>query len=220
MRVLLLIVTAVISYYLGSLNGAIIIARFIYHRDVRDYGSGNAGLTNFCRTFGYGAGALVVGIDLLKSAAAVLIGGALLSLVDAKLIGRLFAGFCLIMGHIFPAFHQFRGGKGVLCGMTTAFLIDWRVGLLCLLVFLMIVIFTRYVSLGSIVGMVLCPAFMWMFGYDTLSGVLALLCALLIVVKHAENIVRLIVGTENKLTLTGQRRVPKAEPEDPYWEEK
>ena len=92
--------------------------------------------------------------------------------------------------------------------MTVAFLVDWRVGLSCLLVFGLIVIFTRYVSLGSIVSMALFPVFMWFFGYDTLSAVLALLCALLIVVKHAENIVRLIGGTESKLKI-GRRKTAR-----------
>ena len=205
MRVLLLIITAIISYYFGSLNGSIISARFVYRKDVRNYGSGNAGLTNFYRNFGASGVALVILIDILKSAAAVLIGGALLSIVDAKLVGKLFAGFCLIMGHIFPAYYQFRGGKGVLCGITMAFLVDWRVGLCCLLGFVLTVVFTHYVSLGSIVGAALCPVFMWMFGHDALAGILALLCALLIIVKHAENIVRLIGGTESKLKFGGHR---------------
>ena len=205
MRVLLLIVTAIVAYYLGSLNGAILTARFIYHKDVRDYGSGNAGLTNFYRNFGAPGMVSVILVDILKSVIAVLLGGALMSTVEAGMIGRLFAGFCLIMGHIFPAFYQFRGGKGVLCFMTMAFLVDWRAGLLCVLVFALIVIFTRFVSLGSVAAALLCPLFLWMFGHDTLSGVLALLCALLIAVKHSENIVRLIAGTENKLTIGGHR---------------
>ena len=205
MRVLLLVVTAAVSYYLGSLNGAIISARFIFRKDVRDYGSGNAGLTNYYRNFGAPGVALVMLIDIAKSVAAVLIGGALLGIVGANLVGRFFAGFCLIMGHIFPAYYQFRGGKGVLCGLTVAFLVDWRVGLSCLLAFGLVVIFTRYVSLGSIVSMALFPVFLWMFGYDTLSAVLALLCALLVVIKHAENIVRLIGGTESRLKIGRER---------------
>ena len=215
MRVLLLIVTAVIAYYLGSLNGAILSARFIFHKDVRDYGSGNAGLTNFYRNFGSTGMALVILIDILKSVLAVLIGGWLLSAVDAKIIGKLFAGFCLIMGHVFPAFHQFKGGKGVMCFMTMAFLTDWRAGLCSLLAFLLIVIFTRYVSLGSVAAALLCPLFLWMFGYETLPGVLALLCALLVVVKHAENIVRLIAGTESKLKIGGRRPERDEDFEDP-----
>jgi glycerol-3-phosphate acyltransferase PlsY len=214
MTVLLLILTAIIAYCLGSLNGAIITARFIFHRDVRDYGSGNAGLTNYYRCFGVPGLTLVILIDILKSAAAVLLGGALLKLVGAAETGRLFAGFCLMMGHIFPVLYQFRGGKGVLCGATMAFLVDWRVGLICIGAFLILVILTRYVSLGSMVGAACCPLGMWIFAHETLSCVLALFCALLILVKHAENILRLIGGREGKLTLSGGMRRPRPDEED------
>ena len=207
MRVLLLILTAFISYALGSLNGAIIAARFVFRKDVRDYGSGNAGLTNYYRSFGIPGLAIVAGIDILKSVIAVLVGGALLGIADAKLIGKLFAGFCLMMGHIYPAYYQFRGGKGVMCAYVTAFLVDWRVGLCCLIAFAVVVFFTHYVSLGSIIGTALCPLLMSAFGHEGLVCVLALLCALLVIVKHAENIVRLIGGTERKLRLVSRRRV-------------
>ena len=201
MKVLLLILTAAIAYFLGGVNGAIIISKCFYRRDIRNFGSGNAGLTNYFRTFGGVSTLLVIAIDIVKSIIAVNIGGWLLGTVDAKVVGKLFAGFCLIMGHMYPAYYHFRGGKGVLCGVTMAFAVDWRVGLGCLAVFFIVVVFTRYVSLGSMLGALACPVLLWVFGYQTLEGVLGLLCALLIVVKHAENIVRLIGGTERKLEL-------------------
>lgn len=203
MRTLYLILTAIIAYALGSINGAIIAGRYVFRKDVRSYGSGNAGLTNYYRNFGTPGIILLVLIDVLKAVAAVLIGGALLNKSGAREIGMLFAGFCLILGHMFPAYYQFRGGKGVLSGVAVAFLVDWRVGLCCFLTFLILLMFTRYVSLGSIVGAVLFPVYIWIFGHDRLSIILGLLCALLIVIKHAENIVRLIGGTERKLNLSG-----------------
>ncbi len=206
MRTLYLILTAIIAYGLGSINGAIITGRFVFHKDVRRYGSGNAGLTNYYRNFGTPGIVLLVLIDVLKAVAAVLIGGALLKSSDAREVGMLFGGFCMILGHMFPAYYQFRGGKGVLSGVTLAFLVDWRVGLCCLLTFLILVLFTRYVSLGSVVGSALFPVYLWIFGHDKLSIVLGVLCALLIVIKHAENIVRLIGGTESRLNLGGSRR--------------
>ena len=215
MRVLLLILTAAIAYYLGSLNGAIIAARFVFHKDVRNYGSGNAGLTNYYRSFGMPGLAIVAGIDILKSVLAVIIGGALLGIVGAKPVGKLFAGFCLIMGHVYPAYYQFRGGKGVMCAYVTAFLVDWRVGLCCLIAFAVVVIFTRYVSLGSMIGAALCPLLMLAFGHDGLACILALLCALLVIVKHAENIIRLLRGTENRLRLGSRRPVRDEDFEDP-----
>ena len=199
MKVLLLIVTAVAAYILGGVNGAIIASRLLHHKDIRKYGSGNAGLTNYYRTFG-GPGALaVIGVDVLKAVLATLIGGWLLGIEGAVVVGKLFGGFCAILGHMFPVYYRFRGGKGVLSGVSMAFVVDWRVGLGCLVVFLIVVLFTRYVSLGSMLGALSCPVLLWIFSYDTLEGVLGLLCALLIVIKHAENIVRLIGGTERRL---------------------
>ena len=206
MRTLYLILTAIIGYCLGSINGAIIAGFFVHHKDVRRYGSRNAGLTNYYRNFGTPGLVVLVLIDVLKAVIAVLIGGALMNKVEAREVGMLFAGFCVILGHMFPALFQFRGGKGVLSGVTMAFLVDWRVGLCCLLTFLILVLFTRYVSLGSVVGSALCPVYLWVFGHEKLSIILGALCALLIVVKHAENIVRLIGGTERRINLGGSRK--------------
>jgi glycerol-3-phosphate acyltransferase PlsY len=206
MRTLYLILIAIISYALGSLNGAIIAGHFILHKDVRRYGSRNAGLTNYYRNFGTTGIIVLVLIDVLKTVIAVLIGGALMNKVDAKEVGMLFAGFCVILGHMFPALFQFRGGKGVLSGITMAFLMDWRVGLCCLLTFLILLLFTRYVSLGSVVGAALCPVYLWIFGHERLSIILGALCALLIVIKHAENIVRLISGTERRIDFGASRK--------------
>ena len=199
MSVFLLIVTAIEAYFLGGINGAILSSRLIFHRDIREFGSKNAGLTNYYRTFGVAGVAMVLAIDIVKSVIAILIGGALMNIVDAYVVGKLFAGFCLVLGHMYPALYRFKGGKGVLCGGVMAWMIDWRVGLGCWAVFLIVVIFTRYVSLGSILASLSCSVFVWAFQYDTLEGVLALLVGLLITVKHAENILRLIGGTESKL---------------------
>ena len=212
MRTLFLILIAIIAYVLGSINGAIIAGRFVFHKDVRRYGSGNAGLTNYYRNFGTPGIILLVLIDVLKTVAAVLIGAALMKRFDAREVGMLFAGFCTILGHVFPALFRFRGGKGVLCGVTMAFLVDWRVGLCCFLTFMILVLFTRYVSLGSVAGSALCPVYLWVFGHEKLSVILCALCALLIVIRHAENIVRLIGGTESRLDLGGRHE--KDEDED------
>ena len=201
MKVVLLVLTAAIAYFLGGLNGAIISSMGFFHRDIRNYGSGNAGLTNYLRTFGANSIVMVVLIDIAKSVLAILAGGWLLGFVGYPVVGKLFAGFCLAMGHMYPVYYGFKGGKGVLCTGVTVMMVDWRVGLICLGIFLVTVIFTRYVSLGSILGTLFWPVFLWVFGYAPLEGTLALLTALLVVVKHAENIVRLIGGTENKLNL-------------------
>ena len=205
MIALRLVLIAVIAYTLGSINGAILISRFVYHRDVRKYGSHNAGLTNFYRTFGGTSAAFVILIDVVKSVVAILLGGLIMRGAGAAEVGKLFAGFCLILGHIFPAIHHFRGGKGAMCGLIMTFLVDWRVGLCVLLTFLIVVVFTRYVSLGSMLGSLACPISMLIFGHTVFCCILALLSALLIIVQHAENILRLIGGTERKLELHAHR---------------
>jgi len=213
MTALRLIAIAVISYVLGGVNGAILISRFVYHKDVRRYGSGNAGLTNFYRTFGFGSAVGVILIDVLKSVAAVLLGGLILRGVGQQEVGRLFAGFCLILGHIFPAFYRFHGGKGALCGLIMSFLVDWRVGLCVLATFLIAVVFSRYVSLGSMLGALACPVSMLIFGHLPFCCILALLSAMLIIVQHAGNILRLINGNERRLDLHG-RQSGREEPAD------
>ena len=219
MSALLLILIAVIAYVFGSVNGAIIISRFVYHKDIRKFGSGNAGLNNMLRVFGLTGGAMVLLIDVVKSILAVLIGGWLLSIVGAKETGQLFAGFCLIMGHVFPMYYHFKGGKGALCGIVLMFVVDWRAGLCCLAVFLIVVALTRYMSLGSMTGAILSPVFMIAFSHEGLNCLMALLCGLLIIVEHAENILRLIGGTESKFSLGGgsPRRSRRDEDEEDFY---
>ena len=148
---------AVVSYLLGSLNGAVIASKYVFHRDVREYGSGNAGLTNFYRTFGTPGLLIVLGTDVVKSLIAVLIGGAVMGIVEYPTVGKLFAGFCLMLGHIYPVFYGFRGGKGVLCAETMLLIVSFPTGLVSLLIFVGIVWATRYVSLGSICGALIAP---------------------------------------------------------------
>lgn len=202
MKVMFLIITAICAYFLGGINGAIITSRFFFRDDIRKHGSGNAGLTNFHRTYGIGGIAMVLAIDVLKSVVAVLIGGALMNIVGEKTVGQIFAGFCLMMGHIFPAFYDLKGGKGVLCAGTLILMVDPIVGLCCWAVFILVVICTRYVSLASMLACLSAPIFMVVFKFSGLEVVLILLCALVVVVKHAENILRLIGGTENRLNFS------------------
>ena len=185
---------AVVSYLLGSLNGAVIASKYVFHRDVREYGSGNAGLTNFYRTFGTPGLLTVLGTDVVKSLIAVLIGGAVMGIVEYPTVGKLFAGFCLMLGHIYPVFYGFRGGKGVVCAAVTLLCVDIRLGLLALVIFAVIVAFTRYVSLGSICAALVAPLGVWA-EFGGLCGWLCLFCTLLLVIKHRSNIRRLLTKT-------------------------
>lgn len=191
---------AVVSYLLGSLNGAVIASKYVFRRDVRDYGSGNAGLTNFYRTFGVPGLLIVLGTDVIKSLIAVLIGGLVMGIVEYPAVGKLFAGFCLMLGHIYPVFYGFRGGKGVVCAGVTLLCVDFRVGVLVLVIFAVIVAITRYVSLGSICASLIAPLGVWA-EFGGLCGWLCLFCTLLIIVKHRGNIRRLLHKTEPKLVI-------------------
>ena len=142
----LLVLIAAAAYVLGSVNGSIIVSRYLFHSDVRTMGSGNAGLTNFYRNYGPKGIAGVLGIDIAKGVLAALIGGLVFPLAtgDQALkpeyvdIGRLFAVFCLILGHVFPVFYGFRGGKGILSGGTLVLLLNWRVAAVAWALFLLL----------------------------------------------------------------------------------
>lgn len=202
----LLVLIAALAYCLGSINGAIIVSRLMFGSDVREMGSGNAGLTNFYRSFGPRGIAGVVGIDAGKGVLAALLGGLLLGLAgtealrpEFQAVGRLFATFCLILGHAFPAFHELRGGKGILCGAAAIFVVDYRAGFICLLVFALAVVVTHYVSLGSILGAISVPITLLARGFSGLSLTLVCFSVALIVCKHGANIVRILRHTESRL---------------------
>lgn len=197
---LFLIIIAVASYLMGGLNGAIISSKTIHQKDVRNYGSGNAGLTNFNRTFGTKGILIVLGVDILKTVLSTLLGGWLLGSLGYPALGRVFAAFCAMMGHVYPVYYKFKGGKAVLCGGTAAWMIDWRVGLICCTVFAVVVVFTRYVSLGSMLASVCLPLTLLAFGFTGLECGIGLFCALLIIFAHRENLRRLIHGTEPKFS--------------------
>lgn len=196
----LLVLIAAMAYVLGSVNGAIIVSRYLFHSDVRTMGSGNAGLTNFYRNYGAKGIAGVLGIDIAKGLLAALIGGLIFPLAtgDEALkpeyvdIGRLFATFCLILGHVFPVFYGFRGDKGILCGVSAVFIVDYNAGVIALVVFVLAFLLTRYVSLGSVLGTISVPVTLLAKGFSGLCLILACLSVLLIIMKHGENIVRII----------------------------
>ena len=196
----LLVLIAAAAYVLGSVNGSIIVSRYLFHSDVRTMGSGNAGLTNFYRNYGPKGIAGVLGIAIAKGVLAALIGGLVFPLAtgDQALkpeyvdIGRLFATFCLILGHVFPVFYGFRGGKGILCGVSAVFIVDYNAGVIALVVFVLAFLLTRYVSLGSVLGTISVPVTLLAKGFSGLCLILACLSVLLVIMKHGENIVRII----------------------------
>ncbi|NLW65535.1 MAG: glycerol-3-phosphate acyltransferase [Clostridiales bacterium] len=204
--ILFLVLTALVSYCLGGINGAIITSVNYFKKDVRNFGSGNAGLTNFSRTFGEEHVLLVLFVDVVKTIIAVWFGGWLMGRLGLADIGKLFAGFCTILGHIYPPYYSFRGGKGSLCSCALAFMVDWRLGLIGIIIFLVVVIFTKYVSLGSIIAVLSLPVVLWSLGFTGLEGLLGLFCATVVIFAHRENIKRLLNGTESKLSIGSKGR--------------
>ncbi|NLV50735.1 MAG: glycerol-3-phosphate 1-O-acyltransferase PlsY [Clostridiales bacterium] len=195
-----LTLTALLSYIIGGVNGSIIASKYIFHKDIREMGSGNAGLTNFYRIFGTKGVLLVLAIDILKSAIAVIVGHALMRFFGFPMTGEVFAGFFLILGHVFPVWYGFRGGKGVLCCGILVLFIDWRIGLICWIAFILVTVLTKYVSLGSMVGSIVFPIGIAAYGGWWLQVLLSILCCLLIIVMHRKNIIRLILHKEPKFS--------------------
>ena len=192
---------AIVSYFLGCFNGAVIVSKYILRDDVRTHGSGNAGLTNFYRTFGGPLTAVVILCDVLKAVIAVLIGAWIFGMMGNALLGKYWAALFCLLGHMFPCMFHFKGGKGILSGGTIALMIDWRVALVVWGGFLILAVLTRYVSLGSLWAGASFPFISWYCYPDPLIVVLAFACGGLVVWQHRANIKRLLNGTENKFSL-------------------
>ena len=193
------LVVALLSYFLGCFNGAVLISTFIIKDDIRGHGSGNAGLTNFYRTYGARYALPVILLDMGKTAASTLIGGYMfLCLYEDWTLGVLVAGLGCIIGHVFPAFYGFKGGKGILAGSILVIMLDWRMALVAWGLFVLAVFFTRYISLGSI-SAASSVAVSALFLYDRpVYIILAVVTAALVVWSHRSNIVRLVKGNESK----------------------
>ena len=209
---------AVLAYFLGCFNGAVVVSRYILRDDVRNHGSGNAGLTNFYRTFGGPLTLVVILSDAVKAVVAVLFAMWIAGAISPQLItlSKYWAGMFCLLGHMFPVTFQFRGGKGILSGGTIALMIDWRVALVVWGGFLTLAIATRYVSLGSCWAGLSFPFVTWFVYQDELITVLAVIIGCLILWKHRGNMVRIAKGTESKFTLH-KKQNPEAETasEDP-----
>ena len=196
-----IVIAALVSYFLGNHNGAICVS-LMMGDDVRTHGSGNAGLTNFIRSYGTGRALLVVLIDAGKAVLACLVSGLLLAGHGLELQGRMLGGLFVLLGHVYPALQGFRGGKGILSGWFIAWTVDWRVALAIGLVFFAVYFATRYVSLGSVLAAAAFGVGFAVFHHNDLWVCLGgLLMSLLCLFAHRSNIVRLLKGQERKTDL-------------------
>ena len=200
------LICAAIAYLLGGLNFAIIISRVKYRDDIRKHGSGNAGMTNMMRTYGRAAGIFTLLGDLLKAVVAVLLTEMLMGEVSAHI-----AGLACMLGHCFPCWYGFKGGKGVAVAAATILSLEPIVFLIVLIVFIIVVAVTKYISLGSIMGGLMYPLVLKAFYphthlpqyYSSLYFVIlicSVLTTLLLLYMHRENMKRLLAGKENKFS--------------------
>lgn len=204
---LVAVAVAAAAYFLGSLNFAIIISAKQYKQDIRNFGSNNAGMTNMMRTYGKKAAALTLIGDALKAVVSCAIG-----YVALGQIGAYIAGLFCIVGHIFPIYYKFKGGKGVVTAGITILMCNPVVFLIVITIFLILVLFTRYISFGSVMSILLYPLILDRIDkllpvwgkYDgtegSIGGWIACIIAVLIVFKHIPNIKRLLNGTESKFS--------------------
>lgn len=195
----ILLLMAVMGYLFGSLNFAVIIGKLFYKTDVRQHGSGNAGATNVQRTLGSKAAAFVALGDFLKGIAAYFIAYLVGGIFEQPVLFACICGFAAVIGHNYPLYFHFKGGKGILTSLGLSFAIDWRAALITLVVSILIIAMTRYVSLGSILGCIANVGLILLFDADPLKIWFIALLAILAVIRHHANIKRLIKGEESKL---------------------
>ncbi len=206
MEWLWLVPVVAVAYLIGSISSAILIGKVVGGDDIRSHGSGNAGATNTLRTYGKKAAIFVLVLDCLKAVIAILLGILIADLAGLEpRYGAYSAGVGAALGHNFPIYFHFRGGKGVLVSAVYMLFADWRIGLVVLILSLVLMAVTRYVSLGSVLG---AAAFfvisLFVHWGDVVYLLFAFVMAGTLIVMHHTNIGRLLAGTESKL---GQKKV-------------
>ena len=202
------IIVTIIAYLIGSINFSIIISKKMAGFDVREKGSGNAGTTNMLRSVGKRAAALTLVCDILKGVVAVLVAilaGAIIKNLDKSLLVQLSA-IAVVIGHTFPIFFGFKGGKGVATSLGVLLIVNWKIGLICLVFAVVLIALTRMVSVGSVGAAILYPVLVLFIGTNfTVSQgsgylVFSILLALLVAFNHRSNIKRILEGKENKIS--------------------
>ena len=203
------IIIAIIAYLVGSINFSIIISKRMAGFDVREKGSGNAGTTNMLRSVGVKAAAITLLCDILKGVVviliAILIGNIVDGLDDALLVQL--AGIFVIIGHTFPIFFGFKGGKGIATSLGVLLMSNWQIGLICLVFALVLMVITRMVSVGSIAAAILFPVLVIFIGQNYIVPVnnwsyliFSIIVAVLVLFNHRENLKRIFTGKENKIS--------------------
>jgi len=204
------IIVAIIAYLIGSVSFSVIISKKMAGFDVREKGSGNAGSTNVLRTVGKKAAAITLICDVLKGVVSILLAllaGVIIKDLDKALLVQL-AGVFVIIGHTFPIFFKFKGGKGIATSLGVLLMINWQIGLICLVFALLLMALTRMVSVGSIAAAVLFPVLVLFINQNYIVAessnwsylIFSVIIALLVFFNHRANLKRIVTGTENKLS--------------------
>ena len=204
-------IVAIIAYLIGSINFSVILSKKMAGFDVRDKGSGNAGTTNMLRSVGKKAAAITLVCDILKGVVAILI-AMLMNKIFPNSNGALLvqiAGVAVILGHTFPIFFKFKGGKGVATSLGVLIMSNWQIGLICLVFALILIILTQMVSVGSIAAAILYPVLTIFIPQNYIIPgnyiIYSIVLAVIIVFNHRENVKRLLSGTENRISLKGTK---------------
>lgn len=199
-------IMAIIAYLIGSINFSVILSKKMAGFDVRDKGSGNAGTTNMLRTVGKKAAVITLICDILKGVIAILIAmafGKMFSDVNSALLIQV-AGVAVILGHTFPIFFKFKGGKGVATSLGVLIMSNWQIGLICLVFALILIILTQMVSVGSIAAAILYPVLTLFIPQNYIVPgnyiIYSIVLAVIIIFNHRKNVKRLLNGTENRIS--------------------
>lgn len=213
--VLLYAISAVVAYLVGGVNPAIVLSKLVYHEDIRTLGSGNPGFTNFKRVYGGKVAWLVFLLDISKGVVLCSVFGPLFARFGGSFaefaFGASYVGFFAMLGHCYPVWYGFKGGKGFLVAAATIWFMDWHAGLVALCIMMLLLFTVKYMSLSVICAAVSCPITLAIVGISYPVMVCCILSVFLMIWRHKENIVRLARGTERKFSLFGHKKTAEAE---------
>jgi len=208
MQIIIFALLAIMSYLVGGINGAIIMSRLVYHEDIREKGSRNPGFTNFKRVYGNGIVSwIVLLLDVVKTALPVFVTALICSKAfDLWQFGAAFSGLFCMLGHCFPVWYKFKGGKAFIAGFATTWFVDYRMALIALAIFFIILFACKIMSVSSCTAALTCPIALAILGPTSIwVEVICALSALLVIVRHYPNFIKLVKGTESKFTFPWEK---------------
>jgi len=222
MKIAVFIIAALATYLICAINPAIVFSKLIYHKDIRQEGSGNPGFSNFNRVFGMKYAWLVFLLDISKGILLELLFGWLFAKAFAqtpdsnvwtqwRLFGIAYSGIFAMLGHTLPIWYKFKGGKGFLVCISTLFLIDWKCGLFAFIMLAILLLSTHFMSLATIIAMISGTVLLPFMKVPIIPTLIFALCTLFMIFRHRENIKRLASGTENKFYFFKKKTEEKAE---------